>query len=186
MRAATLSLVADGIEYSKNTFLGTVWPVLQPLFPAGELIPAEGVGEPVARQLDFVGIDYLFVPKGGEPYGLGQRVHRGSWNTVTMSVASLERLHHVWGKPGALVPAVLVHAYVTVASEQEQLRSAIVFRTSALLTYAASHPGTERENRNQGSKFFVWDFAELEKAGVSDFTLPTSTLADPLSILTPQ
>jgi hypothetical protein len=43
MCAAPLSLVDSRIVDSKSTFLDTVRPVLNPLFPAGDLLPTEGV-----------------------------------------------------------------------------------------------------------------------------------------------
>ena len=168
------------IKVSKDDFLGYVWPVIGSAFGVGKLIPAEGSHDELAKQLDYIGIDYLFIPDKGEPFGVSQRTCSGTWRTVTMSQSALDRLKMQWGRAGSLTPAIHVQSYLTESSvASKTLHSVAVVKLDHFMKYIVSSPGQRRTNHAQGTEFLAWDFDDLDSAGVTAITLPALGLRDP-------
>jgi hypothetical protein len=174
--------IQDRIGRSRSEFETFVWPSIRNSFPEGALIAVEGEAGEACKLLDFAGIDHFFQPRHGEAYGVSQRVLTGSWETLTMRPAELQRLQKVWGCPGAIAPALLIQGYVNLKADgNKHLDSAIVLRTAELLDYVLDHPGQLRSNVG-GTAFSFWLYDDLEKAGVCAFRIPSSILRDPLGL----
>jgi hypothetical protein len=174
--------IRSKIASSRSDFMEYVWPEIRRSFPKGEIVPIEGEGGDACQILDFAGIDYLFRPESGEPYGVSQRVLTGSWETLTLRPRELQRLRSVWGCPGALAPALLVQGYVNSRGRGEKvLDAAIILRTAALLCFVDAHPGQARTNQS-GADFLWWSYDDLEDAGVCELRIPSSGLKDPLGL----
>jgi hypothetical protein len=180
----TIASIDSRILASQSDFENCVWPAVAGAFGNGSLIATEGKSDPVAKQLDYLGIDYLFVPAGGVPFGISQRVGRTAYTTVTFSERSLAQLRRVWGRPGGLAPAVHVQACVDCGSSGERsLRAVAVVKIDKLLSYADENPGACRTNQAQGTDFRAWEFLDLHEAGVLELMLPTPTLCNPLGLI---
>ena len=168
------------IARSRNDFCTYVWPEITGFFPAGRLVPVEGQSDDGARQLDVLGIDYLFAPNHGEPYGVSQRTGDGLWRTVTMNEPTVRRWSSLWGRSGALLPAVHVQAYLGNHPDgTKSFLNATVIRVGLFVRYIEHNPGERKTNQRQGTPFRTWNFDELDAAGVSIITVPARQLEAP-------
>ncbi len=175
--------IEERIQASADDFTACVWPAVASAFGAGALHATEGKNDPVAKQLDWLGIDYRFAPAGHPAYGISQRIGRTPYSTVTFAAQQLSRLRKVWGRPGSLVPAVHVQAYVEPGPGRTTvLRSAAVVHMGKLLTYAAQYEGTIHMNQLRGQAFHAWEFTDLYLAGVLELLLPMPSLCDPFGV----
>ena len=178
-----ITSIEERIHASQDDFMNCVWPAVGSAFGAGELHSAEGRDDPLAKQLDWSGIDYLFAPTGRPPFGISQRIGRTPYATVTVSEKQLADLRKVWGRPGSLVPAVHIQAYVEPGPARTAvLRSAAVVHVGKLLDHAETNNGKVRTNQLREQTFHAWEFLDLYRAGVLELLLPTPTLCDPFGL----
>jgi hypothetical protein len=170
---ASIHTFEDRFARSVSTFTTKVWPLVKEKFGPGELIAAEDLeGGPLARMVDIrCGIDYLFCPDDGDPFGIAQRCCNGSWDSFTMSVATYDRLVKAWERPhGRIVPSVIIQAYTV----NDRVRSVGMIRTGDLI----GQPSVEKTSSTSGA-FFSWGFHDLLVAGVAVDLFPAPVLRDP-------
>lgn len=181
MAGLSVTPIGTRILDSRGDFLDHVWPIVSPAFGPGRLVPVEGSNDAAARELDMLGIDYLFIPLRGEPYGVSQRTGEGCWRTVTMGKRALSRLESIWGRTGAITPAVHVQAYLVFGDDGRKTLDAVtVLRMGQFMSYVEKHPGKAQVNRLQGTTFYSWTFSDLSAVGVSALTIPAPDLQDAL------
>ena len=119
-----------------------------------------------------LGLDYLYIPNKGEPYGLSQRTGQGHWRTVTMNKPTVRRWTALWGNSGVLLPAVHVQAYLeSHADGSKSFLSATVIQVGNLVRYIEYHPGQRKTNHREGSSFLSWTFDQLDATDVSIVTV---------------
>jgi hypothetical protein len=180
MAITALQKIDNAIAKSHDDFQMYVWPEISGFFPSGRLVDVEGSPDAAARQLDVLGFDYLYVPQNGEPYGVSQRTGKGHWRTVTMNEPTVRRWKSLWGRSGALLPAVHVQAYLDGRQDgSHAVIAATVIQIGCFVRYIEEHPGERKLNQQQGTPFLSWTFDQLDAAGVSVVTLPARQLEAP-------
>jgi hypothetical protein len=180
MTLTPLHSIEAAIAKSHNDFCTYVWPEIAAFFPAGRLVEVEGQPDDCSRQLDVLGIDYLYAPANGEPYGVSQRTGEGNWRTVTMNEPTLRRWTNLWGRSGPLLPSVHVQAYLAAhPGGNKTFLAASVIPVGQFVRYADEHPGVRKINHQRGTAFLSWTFDELDAAGVSIATVPNRQLEAP-------
>ncbi len=180
MALTALPSIEAAIVKSRTDFCTYVWPEIRQCFPAGQLHPFEGQADEGSRQLDILGIDYLYAPSHGEGYGVSQRTGEGAWRTVTMNEPTIRRWSSMCGRSGALLPAVHVQAYLGNRPDgSRSFLSATVIRVDSFVSYIDQYPGERKLNQSQGTHFRTWTFDELDDGGVSIVTVPARQLEAP-------
>jgi hypothetical protein len=186
MTVSNAAQIEERVSASRADFLAFVWPAISSAFGDGRLITVEGSSDELAKNLDYVGIDYLFNPKHGEPFGISQRTCSGQWRTVTLSESTLDRWRQQWGRAGTLLPAVHIQSYlIPLTPSSKSLHSVAVVNIDKFMKYVKGQPGSKRTNQSEGSTFLVWDFDALELAGVTTLSLPAFGLRDPFGSASP-
>ena len=160
-------------------FRELVWPRVSAVFGPGRLAQVETQGSDVARTLDLLGIDYLFTPDAGEPFGIASRVQAPAstgrpWDSFTMGTHQYERMRSAEVTAfGRLIPAVVIHAFV---GQPATLLSVGVTRVRDLLETAPTG-----SRYSQSGPFHYWTFDALRSAGRLIARLPDPNLVVPFS-----
>lgn len=174
---------------SQQTFLEHIWPKIRQKFGDCELIPAEGVdGSPLAKMIDFAGIDYFLDRGNADPFGIAQRTNERRpgdrmtewpWNTITMGVPQFDRLVRARQAPfGHLAPAVIVQSYVTRRPDGAVSVDSIgIVRTNEFMAHATTVSPCRKEW--SGAPFYYWSFDDLTTAGVPVDRFPSPFLQTP-------
>ena len=158
-------------------------PVLDTLFLGSTITQVEGQGSQLSDVLDASAkIDYLVTTTpGSEVLGIGLRMTRGTYDTLTMSVSQYRCLAERWHNgrilEGVITPTYLVQGYVICDRYgNRKLRSAVVVRTSKFFTWANSNPGQLRYSHFGNTGFYAWKFAQLIECGITDAVFPIQSL----------
>jgi hypothetical protein len=155
-----------------------VWPAVERVFGPGKLFDVQGVPLDVARQLDYVGIDYFFEPEAGELFGIAARVQRCDysgrpWNAFSLSERQYRRLREVGTSSfGRILPAVIVQAFVKEAPDR-----LVSVGVAKLADVGATVP--TGQHKGPSGLFRTWSFARLAAANCLVAWLPEPRLVAP-------
>jgi len=172
--------VAADLSASAYDFLRVVWPAILPLVGGGRLLPVEAAAsKDLVSAFDrLAGIDaWQLVDTAGAMRGIASRVQWGpNWRTFNLrrfgpSGAATEYDKRLWAldhaESGWLLPALTIHAYLTLPRREGFLLEAAVVRTRDLLHYIRTHPCSRpRTNPDDGVRFDWWSWDALRRAGV--------------------